>query len=121
MRSLGTIASMAIERKILVAKVGEVPVGRTKHFRFGVHQGIAYNDQGTLKAYVNACTHMGGTTELHAPGVLRCRQHFAEFDPATGERLKGQAPEGTRLKPIELLTEGDEVFAKLVIHDEFSF
>ncbi|MBP9868975.1 Rieske 2Fe-2S domain-containing protein [Patescibacteria group bacterium] len=112
---------MVIVKKIPVAKVGEVPVGRTKHFQFGVHKGIAFNDQGTLKAYVNACTHMGGTTDLHSSGVLRCRQHFAEFDPATGERLSGQAPEGTRLKPIELLTEGDEIFGKLEIRDEFSF
>jgi len=112
---------MDIVKKIPVAKVDEIPAGRTKHFRFGVWQGIAYNDNGALKAYVNSCTHMGGATEL-SDGVLRCCRHAAEFHPATGERLSGQAPEGTRLAPIELVTEGDAVFAILnVPSDPFSF
>ena len=108
-------------RKIPVAKVDEIRSGTTKSFRFGVQNGIAYNDNGTLKAFVNACTHMGGATSLTPSGVLRCCRHFAEFDPKTGERLAGQAPEGTRLKPIELVTEGDQIFAILELHDEFSF
>lgn len=113
---------MSFERKILVAKKDEIPVGKTKTFRFGVHQGIAYNDGGTLKAFVNACTHMGGATQLTSSGTLRCCRHAAEFDPSSGERLSGQAPEGTRLKPIELIIEGDSVFARLEIpSDPFSF
>jgi nitrite reductase/ring-hydroxylating ferredoxin subunit len=111
---------MAIRKKLPVAKAGEILEGKAKSFRFGVLNGIAYNDQGTIKAYVNACTHMGGTTDLKG-SVLRCRQHFAEFDPATGERLAGQAPEGSRLKPIELVFEGDEIFAIWEIKDEFAF
>ncbi|MFZ2803752.1 MAG: Rieske (2Fe-2S) protein [Patescibacteria group bacterium] len=108
-------------KRIPVAKVGEVAVGRTKTFRFGFQNGIAYNDAGVLKAYVNACTHMGGTTEL-AGSVLRCCRHAAEFHPATGERLSGQAPEGSRLTPIELVVEGDTVFALLELApDPFSF
>lgn len=107
-----------ITRKIPVATVGEIPPGRTKHFRFGIQQGIAYNDGGIIKAYVNFCTHMGGATDLHAPGVLRCRRHFAEFDASTGERLNGEAPEGTRLKPIELVTEGGEIFGILELQDD---
>lgn len=108
-------------RKIPVAKVGEVAVGKAKTFRFGVQNGIAFNDDGVLKAYVNFCSHMGGPTELVPSGVLRCRWHFAEFDPKTGERFAGQAPEGTRLKPIELVTEGNQIFGILEIRDEFSF
>ena len=53
-----------MERKILVAKQGEVEVGRTKSFRFGPHAAIVYNDAGVLKAYMNRCTHMGGPVEL---------------------------------------------------------
>lgn len=108
---------MAIVKKIPVAKVGEILPGRVKQFRFGFREGIAYNDAGTLKAYVNACTHMGGMTKLDA-GVLRCVRHGAEFDPSTGERRSGQAPEGTRLAPVELGVEGDDVFALLVLNDE---
>lgn len=108
-------------KRIPVAKVGEIPTGKTKSFRFGVQNGIAYNDGGVIKAYLNFCMHMGGPTELMPSGVLRCRWHFAEYDPKTGERLAGQAPEGTKLKPIELVTEGDQIFALLEIKDEFDF
>lgn len=112
---------MAFTRKLPVAKVNEIPLGKTKAFRFGIQQGIAYNDGGTIKAYVNFCSHMGGPTELKPTGVLRCRWHFAEFDPKTGQRLAGEAPEGTGLKPIELIEEEGALFAILEIKDEFSF
>jgi nitrite reductase/ring-hydroxylating ferredoxin subunit len=108
-------------KKLPVARVGEIAPEKTKVFRFGVQNGIAYNDDGVIKAYVNACPHMGGPTELQPSGVLRCRWHEAEFDPQTGERVCGQAPEGTRLKPIELVIEGEQIFAMLELTDPFSF
>jgi nitrite reductase/ring-hydroxylating ferredoxin subunit len=97
-----------MERKILVARTGEVAVGRTKVFRFGPQAAIVYNDQGVLKAYVNRCTHMGGPVELKekkGETVFRCRWHEAEFSPGTGAAIQGEAPEGTRLAPIELTEE----------------
>lgn len=103
--------------KLPVAKVGEIGVGATKSFRYGFQNGIAYNDGGEIKAYVNFCTHAGGSVRLKG-NVFECGTHFAEFDPKTGERLSGQAPEGTRLKPIELVTEGEQIFAMLFIKDE---
>ncbi len=116
---------MALTRKILVARVGEVPIGRTKSFRFGVAEGILYNDRGTLKAFVNKCTHMGGPVELkQIQGVptFRCRWHEAEFDPSTGAAIQGQAPMGTMLAPIVLVTEGDQIFAHLILPDDpFAF
>ncbi len=98
---------------------GDLAPGKAKHFSFGPRKGLVYNDDGRLKAYVNACTHMGGTTDLEGP-VLRCRWHHAEFDPKTGARLAGQAPEGTALEPIELVIEGGKVFALWEIIDPFA-
>ncbi len=98
-----------MERKILVATEGEVAVGRTKSFRFGPHAAIVFNDQGVLKAYMNRCTHMGGPVELKDKNgelVLRCRWHEAEFSPCTGAAIEGEAPQGTRLAPIDLVAEG---------------
>lgn len=116
---------MAITRKLPVARLNEIPLGRTKAFRFGLAQGIAYNDGGTIKAFINKCTHMGGPVELtHAQGkpVLRCRWHEAEFDPSSGEALSGQAPSGTMLTPIPLTLEGDQLFATLELPpDPFAF
>lgn len=110
---------MAITRKIKVGDVAEIPVGKTKSFRYGVMNGIAFNDNGTIKAFVNACTHMGGTVQLSG-SVFRCCRHFAEFSPSTGERLSGQAPEGTRLTPIDVTIENEEIFATLELKDEFA-
>lgn len=110
---------MAIKRKLPVCRVGEIREGEAKRFRYGIQDGIAYNDGGTLKAYVNFCMHAGGPLDLVSPTRFRCRWHEAEFDPRTGERMCGQAPEGSKLKPIELVTEGDLVLAIWEVKDEF--
>ena len=107
-----------IRRTLTVCRVQDLKPGHATSFQFGGSNGIAYNDAGTIKAYVNRCTHMGGTVDLKGP-ILRCRQHFAEFDPRTGMRVSGQAPEGTGLTPIKLEVEGDQVLAILEIEDEF--
>lgn len=112
-----------MKRKLPIAHVGEIPIGRTKSFRFGVGNGIAFNDGGTIKAYVNRCTHMGGPVELDAKhGVFRCRWHASDFDPKTGKAIEGEAPKGTRLKPIEIVMEGDELMGILELPDDpFNF
>lgn len=102
-----------------MAKAGEIPHGSTKHFSFGpATKGIAYNRDGVLRAYVNRCTHMGGPVELHDTGIFRCRWHGASFDPCTGAAVDGEAPEGTFLKPIELIEENGQVFAVLELPDD---
>lgn len=110
-----------MERKILVAARNEVPIGRTKNFRFGPHAAIVYNDAGTLKAYVNRCTHMGGPVELkdkQGQAILRCRWHEAEFAPETGDAIEGEAPQGTRLTPIELFEEQGTYFCTFRASDD---
>ncbi len=112
-----------MQRHMPIAKVGEIPVGRTKTFRFGVANGIAINQDGVVKAYVNRCTHMGGPVELAKDrAVFRCRWHEAEFDVVTGEAIEGEAPRGTRLQSIEIITEGDQLFGVLELPDDpFAF
>lgn len=61
---------------------------------------------GQVKAFINRCTHMGGPVELTADTTkLCCRRHEATFNPETGERIGGQAPEGSAL--TTLATEED--------------
>jgi nitrite reductase/ring-hydroxylating ferredoxin subunit len=114
-----------MERKILVAKDGEVPVGRTKSFRYGPHAAILFNDQGVLKAYMNRCTHMGGPVELKEKKgelIFRCRWHEAEFSPCTGAAIEGEAPQGTRLAPIDLTQEQEGYYAVFrAADDDFDF
>jgi len=108
-------------KKVFVAKEGEIPEGRVASFHYGPMKGIAYNDSGTIKAYVNSCTHAGGRVRLCDEGTLRCEIHEAEFDPKTGDRLCGEAPEGSRLTPIEVVREEGSLFALIAINDEFDF
>jgi nitrite reductase/ring-hydroxylating ferredoxin subunit len=113
-----------IRKKLPAFRMSELPVGKSVSFRYGYSNGIAYNDAGTFKAYLNACTHMGGTVLLEdAKGcegcVFRCVQHFAEFDPKTGERTAGEAPEGSALTPIMLEFDGDQAFAILELKEDF--
>ncbi|MSR85629.1 Rieske (2Fe-2S) protein [Candidatus Uhrbacteria bacterium] len=106
-------------RKILIARVGEIPIGRTKSFRFGIANGIAYNDQGMIKAYINRCTHMGGPVELTKDQkIFRCRWHQAEFDPITGQAIEGEAPKGTRLEPIKMIEEDGQIFGLLILPED---
>lgn len=110
------VSGMAIKRMIEICRVGDIPVGKTKPFRYGVSQGIAYNDGGVVKAYVNRCTHMGGPVELATSGnasVFRCRWHQAEFNPGTGEVICGQAPSGSALTPVQIIEEGGILMAVL--------
>jgi nitrite reductase/ring-hydroxylating ferredoxin subunit len=116
---------MGLKRRVPVAQIGEIPPGRTKTFRYGTANGIAFNKEGTVVAYVNRCTHMGGPVELkekQGTPVFRCRWHEAEFNPTTGQAIEGEAPQGTKLTPIELTIEGDTIFAVLELADDpFSF
>lgn len=107
--------------RLPVAKMDEIAPGRTKVFRYGVLSGIAYNDAGTIKAYVNRCAHAGGPLMMGSNGILQCQWHGATFDPHSGERASGQAPEGSALKPIELVEEGGSLYAILELKDEFEF
>ena len=121
-----------IRRKLPVCRITDLPPGKTLSFRYGPADGIAFNDAGTIKAYLNRCTHMGGMVQLvrespvvrrQSEGcegcVFRCVRHHAEFDPKTGNRTAGQAPEGSALTPITLEMEGDQVFAILELKEDF--
>jgi len=119
-----------IRKKLPAFRLSDLAEGKTVSFRYGVDNGIAYNDGGAIKAYVNRCTHMGGIVQLvkaqassssvKCEGcVFRCVRHFAEFDPQTGERLAGEAPEGSSLTPIVLEIEGDQAYAMLELKEDF--
>lgn len=104
--------------RFVVAAIGEIPVGGSKVFPYGVTGGIAYNDAGTVKAYMNSCTHAGGKLSLQR-GIFECSRHFAEFDPATGARMSGQAPEGSRLTPLEVVEEDGKLVVYMELNSEF--
>lgn len=110
---------MGIKRKIPVAKKHELEERSLKSFQFGPAKGIAYKRSGTIKAFVNRCTHMGGPVEFAEGGAtLQCRWHDSCFDPDTGCVIKGEAPAGTFLQPIQLLEEDGMLYAVLELPDD---
>lgn len=109
-----------MQLRLPVARLGEIPIGSAKSFRYGVKNGIAFNDNGTIIAYENFCTHSGGQLDLHqASCQFVCRWHGACFDVRSGERLSGQAPEKSRLKPISLVEEQGMILAILELNEDF--
>ena len=112
---------MPIVREVPVAREGEIAVGAAKSFRFGLKNGIAYNDNGTVKAFVNFCTHMGGPVDLVSGCRFRCRWHDSDFDATSGKRISGEAPEGTALETIPLHLKDGMLYATVEYRDEFDF
>lgn len=65
-------------------------------------EAYVFRLKGSVRAFVSRCTHMGGPVELSPKkDTLCCRWHHATFDVDTGERVSGQAPEGSALDKIE--------------------
>jgi len=108
-----------MKKRVLIAGVGEIREGTVKTFHYGQWKGIAYNDAGEIKAYRNVCTHAGAQVRLCAKGTLQCELHEAEFDPKSGKRICGEAPEGSRLTPIEVILDQESIYAEVEIVDEF--
>lgn len=102
---------MSRGRRIKVADIAELARITSKSFAYGVQKGILIRVRGEWRAYVNACTHMGGQTDLVGE-TLVCRWHGATFDAATGEVKSGQAPAGTKLTSIPVIQEADGCYVE---------
>lgn len=79
-----------------------VPEGRGKSVKLlPGREAYVFRYQGTVRAFINRCTHMGGPLTL-APeaGQLVCGWHEASFDPETGARCLGQAAPDSCLTKI---------------------
>lgn len=76
--------------------------------------------KGQMRAFMNRCTHMGAPVELVGDRCV-CTQHHAEFSAETGERLEGEAPEGSSLTPLTLQEEdGNLVLVWSLPRDPFA-
>lgn len=73
-----------------IAKVSEVPSGSSFNFEYKGGKAVLLNINGNYIAYVNKCTHLGCALALKG-GIFRCPCHNSQFDPLTGEVLKGPA------------------------------
>lgn len=75
-------------------------------------EAYVFRLRGGVTGFMNRCTHMGGSIELEPGcGQLRCRMHQATFDPQTGARTSGQAPEGSALTAVDVEEKDGEIWA----------
>lgn len=73
--------------------------------------GFVYNQNGTLTAFSNICTHKGCSVPyVAADGKFECPCHGSQYDK-TGEVIHGPAPK--RLPLFDTQVVGDSLYAKL--------
>ncbi|MDX8390091.1 MAG: Rieske (2Fe-2S) protein [Mariprofundaceae bacterium] len=76
-------------------------------------QGFLICFQGGLRAWRNHCPHVGAPLDW-VPGqffnddgkLLLCHNHYALFEPLSGECVAGPCPRGLFPLPIKVLSEG---------------
>ncbi len=110
-----------MSRERVVARVGEIPPGRTKKFLLEVDgqevEAFVLNVGGAHHAYVNRCRHVPMGLDwvenqfFTADGrYLQGATHGAYYVPETGECIAGP-PCGRALIRVPLRIEGDAIVA----------
>jgi nitrite reductase/ring-hydroxylating ferredoxin subunit len=100
-----------------IAALSEVPPGTSLMFDYPREHDaclLIHTPDGELLAYSQKCTHLScAVVPAIDEGLLRCPCHEGVFDLHTGRNLSGPPPRP--LPRIQLVVEGDEVFATAVI------
>jgi nitrite reductase/ring-hydroxylating ferredoxin subunit len=83
---------------VKVGSEGDVAPGTVKCVRTGDRRIALFNERGTLVAYDDACTHVGGPLSEGSceDGTITCLWHGAKFRIADGEPLT--PPAGGKLR-----------------------
>ena len=106
-----------MEQWIALAKLSEVPDGTMRKFAIDFRKGWLIRRGETLKAYVDHCTHAGGTLGVK-DGRFECHRHGATFDITTGVPMSGPALDGDPLSHVELKIEEGTIYFKRILTDD---
>ena len=89
---------------VKVADEGDVAPGQVKCVRTGDRRIALFNENGTLVAYDDACTHVGGPVSegLCENGTVTCPWHGAQFRIADGTALTPPAGGNLRGYPVRV-------------------
>jgi nitrite reductase/ring-hydroxylating ferredoxin subunit len=108
------------ERRILLARVDELPPGTTKKFVFDAHgqktEAFLANVQGEFVAFVNRCVHLPITLDLDDNDFFTCdaklfvcKTHGSVYDPYAGKCVGGPG-QGKSLERLPLVIENGAVY-----------
>jgi nitrite reductase/ring-hydroxylating ferredoxin subunit len=92
-----------------LCKISDVPETGTKIIPFFGREVHVYKTENHVRAIANVCMHFGGPLECK-DGKLVCPWHGASFDLATGERLDGPAPRGSKVMFLSTKVEDGALF-----------
>jgi len=95
-------------QKYFICNTSDVKEGDAKNFKYKGKDAILVNVKGEFKAFINYCTHTGGSLYFE-DGKLKCLAHGALFDPVSGCAEKAPAPEGSVLMEIKLKVEDGKI------------
>ena len=82
--------------KVPLIPVQEIPNQGTTHVDFFGRDVLVLMVDGTPKAIMNVCLHLGGPLRREND-CLVCEWHSAAFNVRDGQRIKGPARQETRL------------------------
>ena len=98
---------------VLVARVGEIPVGAAKTFAYPEPHDqcvLVRLEQNRFVAYSQACTHLSCAVVPHPEqNCFQCPCHEGSFDIETGRPIAG--PPRRPLARIKLEFQGDAIYA----------
>ena len=107
-------------RRILLARVEELPPGATKRFTFDANgrktEAFLANFRGELVAFVNRCVHLPITLDLDDNdfftgdgNLFVCKTHGSVYDPQAGKCVGGPG-QGKSLERLPLVVEAGVIY-----------
>ena len=89
---------------VKVANDGDVALGTVKCVRTGDRKIALFNEHGTLVAYDDYCTHVGGPVSegSYENGIVTCPWHGAQFRVEDGKALTAPAGRNLRRYPVRV-------------------
>ena len=92
-----------------ICKVTDIPETGTVVAPFFGREVHVYRSGERIRAAANVCLHFGGPLECRE-GKLVCPWHGASYDMASGDRLDGPAPKGSRLMFLSTVVEDGALY-----------
>ena len=112
--------TVVISRRILLARVEELPPGTTKKFTFDANgrktEAFLANFRGELVAFVNRCVHLPITLDLDDNDFFTCdgnqfvcKTHGSVYDPRAGKCVGGPG-QGKSLERLPLVVDAGVIY-----------
>ena len=110
-------------RRLLLARVEELPPGTTKKFTFDANGqttgAFLANYRGEVVAFVNRCVHLPITLDLDDNdfftcdgNLFVCKTHGSVYEPSAGKCVGGPG-QGKSLERLPLIIENGTIYLKL--------